>query len=697
MMIHYSQMVDAPRTSSKKKKVSDTIYTLDIETTSLFHFPNKWDVFRDDLPGTAYMEMEKIAVPYIWMFGIEADNKCNVYYGREFMELESVFLQIADPDYRKIIYIHNAGYEFQFLRDIFEKYTVKDMCCQKARKPIRWIVEELNIEFRCSYLLTGLSLEKAAERYTKLRKKTGDLDYNSVIRSPLTTLTMDEMGYCEYDILTLHHIIMKFRDAYGSLSKIPLTQTGEVRRDLRNRVDFKYIYHIRDQVPHTAHIQMLLMAAFWGGITHASYLHAGRVLHDIVSSDQTSAYPAAIGSYRFPCGRWIPITPKAANGLNRDHWAVLYHVILHDIDSRLINTYILGSKALRAFQCHFDNGRVLDAEMIELVLTEIDFDIIRDAYEIGRIEYVEVYMCRKDWMPRELIMYMLELYKNKTSLKNVDGMEDFYMNSKQRINSLYGCCATNVIKNSTDYINGEWTTRKLTDELIEEKLEEQRKSKTNCFAYHWAPWVTAICRARTWSIIRAIDTSVVGVNKGAVYYDTDSCKSPDSPELQAALRRSNEDIQRRQAEMCTDLEIDPDLLAPADPDGVKHPLGLWEKDGEYQEFITLGAKRYSYKDNKGLHIVVSGVNSKKGVTALQNRIENFKKDMEFGYKESGKLTSCYIDDQPTVEITDCDGNSYVSTQRHGIVLQPTTYNMSVDAVFEALWEIETDKGDRIID
>ena len=71
--------------------------------------------------------------------------------------------------------------------------------------------------------------------------------------------------------------------------------------------------------------------------------------------------------------------------------------------------------------------------------------------------------------------------------------------------------------------------------------------------------------------------------------------------------------------------------------------------------------------------------------------------MEFGYKESGKLTSCYIDDQPTVEFTDCDGNSYVSTQRHGIVLQPTTYNMSVDAVFEALWEIETDKGDKVID
>ena len=31
---------------------------------------------------------------------------------------------------------------------------------------------------RCSYMLTNLSLEKAAEKYTDVRKAVGDLNYN---------------------------------------------------------------------------------------------------------------------------------------------------------------------------------------------------------------------------------------------------------------------------------------------------------------------------------------------------------------------------------------------------------------------------------------------------------------------------------------------------------------------------------------
>lgn len=53
---------------------------------------------------------------------------------------------------------------------------------------------------------------------------------------------------------------------------------------------------------------------------------------------------------------------------------------------------------------------------------------------------------------------------------------------------------------------------------------------------------------------------------------------------------------------------------PEDIKGRKHIIGLFENESEqgnqftYKEFVTLGAKKYAYKDfNEEIHITVSGV------------------------------------------------------------------------------------------
>ena len=695
-MLHYSEFVDAPKL--ERVSVSNTIYTFDIETTSLFHFPDGWDTFRPEVPADDYKLYEKAAVPYIWQFGVEADGKCNVYYGRDFRDVEKIFLQISDPNMRKIIYIFNAGFEFQFLRDIFDYYTITDMCCRQVRKPIRWKVEELNLEFRCAYMLTGLSLEKAAKQYTKIEKKSGDLDYN-VVRSPLTKMSKTELGYCEYDIRTLQAIIEHYREEYGTLSNIPLTQTGEVRKEFRSGVDWGYIARIKKQVPGSVHIMRLLMRASAGGITHACYLYAGQIMRRIASGDMASAYPAVMLCYRFPSSRWIKITPEGAEESDREHWATLYHVILYDVESRFFNNYILASKCVYSQGLYTDNGRVIRADVLEMVICDVDWDIIRESYTIERVKYVECYINRKDYLPIELRKYILKLYGQKTRLKNVKSQEAIYRKSKSRINSLFGCALTNIIKGSADYTNGEWTTKGPTDDFIEEKLQELRDSRTNCFAFQWGVYVTAYCRSRTWSIVRALDPSVVGISKGAIYYDTDSCKAPVSPEFYAAMEANNKEYTRRLREMCDIDDIDISETAPEDPDGIVHPIGLWENeavidDFSYDEFVTLGAKRYAHRDhhNGELEITVSGVKSSSGKKALHDDISNFKADMVFNYDECGKLTSFYNDDQDVFSFSDIDGNEFLCTQRHGIILQPTTYHMGIDDVYEALWskQIETE-------
>ena len=694
MMEHFSMMVDAPKLS--RTKVSDTIYTLDIETTSLFQYPDGWGVFDYSIDADVYKDFNKAAVPYIWQAGIEADGKCNVYYGREFKDIEHFFKTIADPEQRKIIWVFNLGYEMQFLRDIFQHYTITKMCCRQMRKPIRFILQELNLEFRCAYMLTGLSLEKAAEQYTTLEKLTGDLDYNQV-RSPLTKLSEDEKAYCEMDIRTLQAIIEHYRKDYGKLSAIPLTLTGEVRKELRDSVDMQYIYNIRKQVPQSAHIQALLMRAFMGGITHACYLYSGtgHVYKDICSWDMASAYPAVMLSERYPSSRWIKITPEGANKADRKYWAALYHVTFTNIESKMFNNYILASKAVDGSGVQIDNGRLIRADHLRMVLTSVDFDIILQCYDIDSIEYHECYINRMDYLPIELRKYVIKLYKRKTELKGVKGAEDEYRRSKTRCNSLFGCACTNIIKSSADYVNGEWTVQAITDEFMEEKLDELRNSRTNCFAYSWGVFITSYCRRRTWEMVSALDPTKegVGLDKGVLYYDTDSIKAPYSKAATMAVEKSNREFMDKLREMCQMDDINIEDTCPLDPKGKPHQIGLWEnesgtEDGcSYSEFITLGAKRYAHRDKEDgvLNITVSGVKAKSGRRALEDDIYNFRDNMTFGYEECGKMTSYYNDCQPVFTFTDKDGNEYTSTQEHGIILQPTTYHMGIDDVYEALW------------
>lgn len=233
-----------------------------------------------------------------------------------------------------------------------------------------------------------------------------------------------------------------------------------------------------------------------------------------------------------------------------------------------------------------------------------------------------------------------------------------------------------------------WKLPELTLEYVHEKLERLRKSKSNCFSYAWGCWITAEARKRLWNVIKECDNEVI-------YYDTDSVKYFPSDHIREVIEAENKRVWAVLNQTCRDLEINPELLNPADPDGVRHPLGMWEDEVKSyaSEFITLGAKRYAYRTKRDgkLHCVVSGVNNKTGYKALNDDIHNFNKSLIFDYEAAGKLTSYYRDDQPVIIYKDYLGQVYRSTQRHGICLLPTIYSMTVTPQFEAYIE-ETQNG-----
>src|SRR5699024_5777803 len=108
---------------------------------------------------------EKFACSYIWQFGIGLNH---VFYGRTWEELLDFLSNISDwlelnESKRLVVYVHNLGYEFQFMRKYFNWVNIFSI---DERKPIKALCD-LGIEFRDSYILSGYSLANTAKNLTK--------------------------------------------------------------------------------------------------------------------------------------------------------------------------------------------------------------------------------------------------------------------------------------------------------------------------------------------------------------------------------------------------------------------------------------------------------------------------------------------------------------------------------------------------
>ena len=253
----------------QRKVIDNTIMTFDIETTSYLILDGKI------IPASEYLKLTKEEQErtiyqsnmYIWMFSI-GDQ---VYYGRTWSEFDSFlqriehFSKYGKQDVKHIVYSHNFSFEFQHMRSYFE---FEDVFARKSRHVIKAKLKKYNIEFRCSLMMTNTKLEKLPEIYGLLTEKlVGNLDY-SKIRNSKTELTEKEMSYCENDCLVLYEYIKKELLQYLDTKHIPLTQTGHVRRELKDTVkkDWKYLWTVRRSISADPHVYNLLVEAFAGRI-----------------------------------------------------------------------------------------------------------------------------------------------------------------------------------------------------------------------------------------------------------------------------------------------------------------------------------------------------------------------------------------------------------------------------------------------
>ena len=650
----------------KRKKVDNTIYTFDIETTSFIILDGK------QLDGIKYQDLNKDeqdraefkSTMYIWQFGIND----TVYYGRSWSDFIE-FLNVLEKsnNNKKIIFVHNLAFEFQYLKTVLD---FEEVVARVSRKVMKATLLNYNIEFRCTLILSNQSLKSLGENYElNHEKKDGDLDY-SKFRHSLTPLTEKELVYCEYDCLVVYDYILKELQEYERVDNIPLTSTGHVRRELKELVqtDYEYKRKVRKAINTDPHIYNLLIQAFMGGYTHANWLYTDEVLENVDSYDFTSSYPYVMVSHKYPSSEFRKCYLDKAEDMISS-FAYLLVVRFNNIESKYFNNIISFSKCRNIYGGKFDNGRVIGATSLELTLTDVDFKLILEAYNIESYEILESYYSNYNYLPKQFINFILDKYVIKTQYKNVDDKKDVYNREKAKFNALYGMSVTNTIRADVKYNNDskEWVEIPLTNEEIEKKLKSDKAKAFLSFAY--GVWVTAYARNNLLKNLLALDDKVI-------YSDTDSLKLVSGYDKKV-IKHYNEFVEKKLKFVSKNLGIPFAKFSPKDIYGEDHMLGLFENETKkgrkytYDKFITQGAKKYCYEVDGKISITVAGV-PKNGARAL-NSIDEFRDNLVFRFKDTNKNLLMYVENQEPLEVVDFLGNKYKIDDKSGCCLVPTTY------------------------
>lgn len=654
--------------SRQKYRYKDIVTAFDIETSRL-------------------PDIEQ-SVMYIWQwcFG----DRC-VCIGRTWDELLELLRGLElwlKPGDRVFVGVHNLSYEFQFLRGIW-KFSPEDVFCTGPRKILRAMMGE-HFELRCTYLHSNMSLaEYTSKMEVEHIKLSGeDFGYDKV-RYPWTHLTEEELDYATYDAIGLVEAVTKEMEVDGdNLYTFPLTSTGYVRRDVKRIMKQVSYTYIHSQYP-AFDIYEMLREAFRGGDTHANRYFVGQIVNEGSSADRSSSYPEVICNCRFPVSAFFRDPKKRHYTLDDvvdlievKEKAVIMRVSLsnlHPRDPQWPAPYLSRDKCRNIIGATYDNGRILEAEYLETTITDVDLRIILREYA-AEWYFFDLAYARYGPLPDPLVRLVCEYYLRKTELKNVEGQEIYYTKAKIKTNSIYGLMAQDPVKElirfteegvmdeygQIDYYPTDTGKTKKT------LLEEHEKTAFLC--YQWGCWVTA------WARYRLRQGIWLAIEQGAepLYWDTDSLK------YLGVIDWSGYNNDRIRESLKSGAYAD-------DPDGVTHYMGVFEREADFVEFRTLGAKKYCYtyrKKGKLVTVVtVAGVGKAAGAEELvaAGGVEAFKSG--FTFVKAGGLEAVY-NDRPAIDHVEIDGHLLQITTN--VVLRPSTYTLGVSADFARLLHMRVD-------
>ena len=667
--------LDVPRDccrnrSNQKSRIRAAIMTLDIETT------------------TEEIEAEGGLISYIYQWQVCLDGR--VIFGRDAESLSALLLAISETlgGDRLLCFVHNLGYEFQFLA----QYIARDLGLGPSlfiapRKPL-FVRTESGIEFRDSYRLTGKGLEAFSKGCPHEKIKEA-LDYRK-IRRPWDELTPLELSYCLRDALGLWEACRRQMETnQDNSARIPLTMTGYTRRFFKRelRSSSRYHAHIIDWLmPKDAFV--VAHECGRGGNTHTNRYHSGDVVSDMGGADIQSSYPAQLMLNPYPTGKVFTYGELVRT--SSELWDIIKEGYMFFGRFRLTNVRVkdrhpipdipLSKTLIPAVNAALDNGRILSADEVVISMTSIDFQILEDIYTYDSITGTDVWLSKLGPLPKVLRDAVFDKFAEKSILKytgtDTEEKKRAYDLSKVVVNGLFGMLYMNPVREEVVF-DEETMSYVIAPSKFESMTEEEfRKLQRNYpWSYLWGLWTSALGRLQLHKGIKAVGYDNV------YYCDTDSIKFLGG-RFPEGLRKMNEEIRAKAEKLGYIAKVHGREFVP----------GVWEDESGgapflYKEFRSLGAKKYAYTLADGsFHTVISGVAKKEGAKAFEEMakeegcrpIDCFRRGAYI--KDAGGFKATYVS-APIREIM-IDGQPVPAASC--IVAEPRDYTVDITPEYDYL-------------
>lgn len=666
------------KTSSRTKRIKSTKIgrynscsaipiAFDIETTSIYDENNKAN-------SNGYC--------YIWqlMFG-----EC-IITGRYIEDVQLCLDLLLDMLYLKlditkglilIIWDHNLSFEFQFLKRVLN-FDEERTFMTDRRECLK--MKYRNYEFRDSMRMTNSSLAKLAKDYCDTQKLVGDIDYE-IPRSPKTKLTEKELAYCYNDVITLaeYHTFI-YNNFISVEKKIPMTATAMVRHFVKknyliDKDNYKWLKSC------WLTYEEYLVTSNWlfrGGYTHANNTAINLRYNEkdsIYSFDFTSSYPAVM-IYGYVPGKFYKVKLKEGNidKLMNTNKCYYFTIRFKNIEATSAFTIESKSKCIELSEdAIIDNGRVFKASNMMIMLTELDYKIYKRFYKWDSYEVLDLYMSNKIKLPKYVIDTVVKYAVNKNVLKR-EGKN--YTFEKALLNAIYGMCVKKVDLVEYKIVNGEMIETNIDGNVKWDKITD------GILLPQWGYWITARARYNLLTTIKDLED----IGYKCLYTDTDSIKILNYNENSKAadiLNNYNSNVSKM-------LYKAKELYNISDEDFKEiNDFGMWDCEGKIDEFMTLGAKRYLYRQGDKYNQTIAGLPKGKLIeySKLINKdpFEVFANEMEIPIEVASKLCSLYNDGFTETEIDGvlCSSHSGVCLRRIGFKLKmdPNFFNLLENQFF----------------
>ena len=704
----------APIEYNEGEIIDDITEILDVEQDrNYLNLPASFDIetSRFHLGGKEYL-----STMYIWQISLGGivftGRTWNTF--RTFLQKVSEAFELSDKR-RLILYVHNLSFEFSFIKN--QLNFVDNVFADSPREIFYCYCPDYSIEFRCSLKLSGgYSLENVSKKLIKkypVEKLVGFLDYE-LYRSSTTPLTSNELAYCINDVLVVTSYIQEKIEQDGGISRIPLTNTGYVRKYISNSVfSQEPIYYrlLMKSLTVEEKEYSMLKAAFQGGFVHANAFYSSELLTDVASYDFKSSYPAEmVLNDRFPMEKVeYHEVILSLSELERlcNKYCCLFEIYLKDLQAtELYETPLAGANGkVKISGAKLNNGKVVYAKEYIAVITDVDYEIIKKYYTFSELKVTQMYCYRADRLPTPFVEAILYLYEQKTTLDGIPEKAVEYMVSKNMLNASFGAAVTDIVRATLLYTDGGF---KKEMEPVANQLANYNKKYYRFLSYAWGVWITAHSRYKLLNFIEQVGMDYI-------YCDTDSIKLLNRTDYDEIFTNYNNEIFTKQLISAGYHEININKFRPKNPKGVTKSIGTFEYEGEYSLFKAIRAKTYCYEKDNFFNITISGLNKKKAVPYLISKVyqdidksllskaynddkEAIKqlKQMKLDYipvfnlikdglyipaNYTGRLISSYKDEPYVICNADYQGKFSIQKEKSGVSLIPSDYNMSLTADF----------------